>query len=149
MWFFTLPFFYWLDLTNLNHWYSLRFEKDSRYYVLRLQQDLLEDWTIIAINGRIKSKLGQSRILAYSSYDETYQALIEHVHIRQQRGYRLTTWSTDNPFFDNPVWIVLIASVSQNTPHRKVRKNAIAKIKSTTCLIKDDKPNSLQLGFQF
>lgn len=149
MWLFTLPFFCWLDLTNLNHWYSLRFEKDSRYYVLRLQQDLFEDWTIIAINGRIKSKLGQTRILAYSSYEETYQAFIEQVHIRQQRGYHLTTWNSDNLLFNDPGWVLLLSLITPISPGSKAKKNHSVTKKPTSRLSKRQTTSSLQLGFNF
>lgn len=41
-----------------------RFEKRSRYYVIRLEQDLFGYWVITQINGQIKSRLGQTRTLA-------------------------------------------------------------------------------------
>ncbi len=67
-WFITLPWLHYLDFTYNEVYHEARFEKDKRYYVLRLEKDLLDDWTITAINGRIKSKLGQRRILAFSTY---------------------------------------------------------------------------------
>ncbi len=51
-------------------YHYLRFEKDSRYYELRLTQDLLEDWTLITSNGRVKSKLGNSRTQAFGTFNE-------------------------------------------------------------------------------
>lgn len=36
-----------------------RFEKGTRYYTMILHRDLLNDWVITRINGRINSNLGK------------------------------------------------------------------------------------------
>ena len=64
-----------LDFQRKERYHAARFEKDTRYYVIRLSKDLLEDWIITLINGRIKSKLGQSRTLAFANFNETFDSL--------------------------------------------------------------------------
>lgn len=88
-WFTALPFFLFLDFRKKDTYHSARFEKDSRYYVLRLEKDLFNDWTITAINGRIKSKLGQSRILAFHSYDAAFASFYDMTKTRYQHHYFL------------------------------------------------------------
>ncbi|MBX9702566.1 MAG: hypothetical protein K2X39_00285 [Silvanigrellaceae bacterium] len=74
LWFTALPFFLFLDFRKKDIYYTAHIEKESQYYVLRLENDLLNDWTITAINRRVKSKLGQSRILAFNSYDAAFKS---------------------------------------------------------------------------
>lgn len=68
----------------------IRFEKESRYYELRIVKDLLGDWTLISANGRIKSKLGQSRIQAYNSFNEVLIQFYHSIKLRHQRHYHIT-----------------------------------------------------------
>jgi hypothetical protein len=65
--------------------------------VIRLSKDLLDDWVITLINGRIKSKLGQSRTLAFTHFSEAFDNFCSMAKIRQQRGYELRTLDCDNP----------------------------------------------------
>ncbi|MFT4060590.1 MAG: hypothetical protein QM652_13730 [Legionella sp.] len=64
-WFLHPRLFHLLNLNRKECYHELRFEKDSRYYVIRLSKDLLDDWVLTLINGRIKSKLGQIRTLVF------------------------------------------------------------------------------------
>ncbi|MFO9588748.1 hypothetical protein SDB66_13185 [Legionella pneumophila serogroup 6] len=77
-WFITLPWLHYLDFTYNEVYHEARFEKDKRYYVLRLEKDLLDDWTITAINGRIKSKLGQRRILDFFNVHKCVCSILNH-----------------------------------------------------------------------
>ena len=95
-WFTTLPLLNLINWTPGEHYYAARFEKNTRYYVIRLSQDLLEDWVITLVNGRIESKLGQSRTLAYSSFHEGFQHFCTLAQIRHLRGYQLKTIHFDN-----------------------------------------------------
>jgi len=95
-WFTTLPFLHLLDCAAKKHYHEARFEKESRYYVIRLSKDLLEDWVITLINGRIKSKLGQSRTLAFASFEEGLAHFCALAKIRHQRGYQLKNITCDN-----------------------------------------------------
>ncbi|HGF0852540.1 TPA: hypothetical protein ACF74G_000203 [Legionella pneumophila] len=97
-WFITLPWLHYLDFTYNEVYHEARFEKDKRYYVLRLEKDLLDDWTITAINGRIKSKLGQRRILAFSTYTNAFAQFLIMIKIRYQHNYRLKILYSENIF---------------------------------------------------
>ena len=78
-------------------YFEARFEKDIRYYVIRLTKDLLEDWVIVLINGRIKSKLGQSRTLDFSHFNEAYEDFCTLAKVRHLRKYGLKTVYCENP----------------------------------------------------
>jgi len=95
-WFTTLPFLNIINWEPAEYYHAARFEKESRYYVIRLSQDLLEDWVITLVNGRIKSKLGQSRALAFSSFHEGFEHFCTLAHIRHLRGYQLKTIHFNN-----------------------------------------------------
>ncbi len=49
-------------------WRHSRWERDSRYYELRVQQDLLGDWLLTRVWGRKDSALGQIRHEVCESY---------------------------------------------------------------------------------
>ncbi|MBX9703501.1 MAG: WGR domain-containing protein [Silvanigrellaceae bacterium] len=89
LWLTALPFVLFLDFRKKDAYHAARFEKESRYYALRLEKDLLNDWTITVINGRIKSRLGQSRILAFDSYDIAFEYFYDMTKTRYQRHYFL------------------------------------------------------------
>lgn len=96
VWFTSLPFLQWLDCSCKKHYHEARFEKDTRYYVIRLETDLFGDWTISVINGRIKSKLGQTRLLAYPYFADAFESFCDLAHIRHKRSYLLKTYRTDD-----------------------------------------------------
>lgn len=126
-WFTTLPFFHFFNFGTEEVWYSARFEKDTRYYVMRLEQDLFEYWTINAINGRIKSKLGQSRILAFDSFEEAFAAFCEMVGTRHQHQYALKSFFTRSIFL---LWITPF--IQDKTPVENTlikKKQRITKVK--------------------
>ena len=85
-------------LTN-STWQMARFEKDTRYYEIYLQQDLLQDWVIVATNGRKKSKLGQCRTIAFSNYNDASLQFHDMACARYKRGYLWTNYKTDSPLF--------------------------------------------------
>jgi predicted DNA-binding WGR domain protein len=67
----------------------LRFEKDTRYYVLRLERALLGDWCVMRIWGSRSTRAGSELIEYYGSYDEAQQRLDQLAAVRErQRGYR-------------------------------------------------------------
>ncbi len=98
-WFTALPYFHFWDFKIKEVYHVARFEKDSRYYVLRLERDLLNDWTITAINGRIRSKLGQSRTLAYPTFNHAFESFCSMAKLRYQRKYHLKSIACDTPLF--------------------------------------------------
>jgi hypothetical protein len=95
-WFATQPFLHLIHWTPGEHYHAARFEKESRYYVIRLSKDLLEDWVITLVNGRIKSKLGQSRTVAFSNFKEGFEHFCAQAKIRHLRGYQLKNITCDN-----------------------------------------------------
>ena len=65
-WFAVTLFFQMLKFDVRETYHMIRFEKDTRYYSIRIEKDLLDDWVIVVINGRIQTKLGQVRTLAFT-----------------------------------------------------------------------------------
>jgi hypothetical protein len=45
---------------NVSTWLSLRFERDTRYFQLHLEQDLWGAWILIRVNGRRDLRLGRA-----------------------------------------------------------------------------------------
>ncbi|MFA5960498.1 MAG: hypothetical protein WC785_08265 [Tatlockia sp.] len=123
---------------------SARFEKDSRYYVIRLSKDLLDDWVIVLINGRIKSRLGQSRTIAFSNFSEGFNHFCSLAKTRYLRGYQLKTFACDNQ---------LMLQLLPFVTHCEERHNkSAAKIKTVSdrnpSLKKGPKPPTLQAKLQ-
>lgn len=138
-WFTTLPFLNLIDFQSGEHYHAARFEKDTRYYVIRLSQDLLEDWVITLVNGRIKSKLGQSRTLAFSSFHEGFQHFCTLAHIRHLRGYQLKTIH-----FENHLLLHLLPFLANTEEEKKLF--ATKKVKQTNRGKDRDETNVSILG---
>ena len=95
-WFLTLPLFHDLDFSVPEAYHAVRFEKNTRYYTIRLEKDLFEEWVIVVINGQIQSRLGQSRTLAFSCFNEALDRFYEMINVRQKRHYHLSTYRSDD-----------------------------------------------------
>ena len=80
-------------------YHYIRFEKESRYYELRVSQDLLGDWTLSLSNGRINSKLGTTRIQAFSYFDEVLAAFYQAIKLRLNRKYHVIQYLIDHCLF--------------------------------------------------
>ena len=138
-WFAALPF---LHLINFSHsdCQRARFEKETRYYELHLQQDLLNDWVIVATNGRKKSKLGQSRTIAFLNYTEAFARFCTMTHVRHQRGYRLTTYDNNAAVFIHLLALLAIAKLSVVIPKRQksviIKQNHSPKINHFLIILK-------------
>lgn len=85
-----------IDYAPREVYHSARFEKDSRYFVIRLSKDLLDDWVITLINGRIKSKLGQSRTLAFTNFSDAFEHFCYLAKVRHHRKYQLKELFSEN-----------------------------------------------------
>lgn len=70
-------------------WLRSRWEKDSRYYELRVQQDLFGDWLLTRIWGQRGSALGQLRHDLCADRAEALARYAEAEVRREKRGYRL------------------------------------------------------------
>ncbi|MBA3537902.1 MAG: hypothetical protein H0T84_15075 [Tatlockia sp.] len=146
-WFIALPSFHFWDFKKKETYHAARFEKDSRYYVLCLEKDLLGEWTIRAINGRIKSKIGQSRTPAFHSFKDAFTCFCDMAKIRYQRGYYLKTIACENVIFLSMLPFIFIkegASLLKN----ETLSNKKEREYTRTLPIKKQ-INHQQMGFQF
>lgn len=81
------------ELSSLGpSWQMIRFEKETRYYTLQLEEDLLGDWVVVTIHGRINSKLGQNKLVAFENFDDAFSHFQKICHIRHQRKYQIASW---------------------------------------------------------
>lgn len=64
-----------------------RWERDTRYYELRLQQDLWGDWLLIMVWGGKGTALGQIRRELCPSYANGVSMYAASIRRRQQHGY--------------------------------------------------------------
>lgn len=98
-WFTILPVLNFLDLAPKESYQVARFEKNTQYSVIRMEKDLFEDWTITLVSGRIKSKSGQNRTLAFCSFSETWAQFCDLAMVRYQQGYHLKTINSEAPLY--------------------------------------------------
>jgi predicted DNA-binding WGR domain protein len=116
---------FWFEhlLIQREPYHYLRFEKGSRYYEIRLCRDLFEDWTLIISNGRIKSKLGQSRTQAFSTFNEALAQLYATVAVRHQRQYQIKRYLVEDVTY--ALLFLHLSSVSASNSKAKIlRKKA-------------------------
>ena len=64
-----------------------RWERETRYYELRLQQDLWGDWVLMRVWGQRGAALGQIRRELCSSYAIGESLYAESIKRREQHGY--------------------------------------------------------------
>lgn len=69
-----------------------RFEKGTRYYTVILDKDLFDDWVITIANGRIDTKLGRVRKIAFPSFAEACDKFRTTIKNRAKRGYLLESY---------------------------------------------------------
>lgn len=147
-WFTTPSFFHLLCFESREDYHAVRFEKESRYYVIFLEKDLLEDWTITAINGRIKSKLGQSRTHAFVSYGEAMEEFCTLAKIRYQRGYWPKSFTSDSALLVH--LLLFLLQIEEVPPKRKATAKKRESSKGRAAVtIQSPKANTLQMGFDF
>lgn len=153
-WFITLPFLHLVDYAPRECYHAARFEKESRYYVIRLSKDLLEDWVITLVNGRIKSRLGQSRTLAFVNFSEGFEHFCALAKIRYQRGYQLKTITCDNHLMLHLLPIMVYTKENNELSAGKTIKSINQheqKAKKSPTIIRNTLPQapSQQFGFAF
>lgn len=143
-----LPFFHLLNFTALEAYHAVRFEKETRYYLAQISQDLLNDWIITITNGRINSRLGQSRTIAFQNFHEAFEQLCLIAKIRRQRGYRCTVYRSDSSLF---IYLLSLVAMSRPVVSHSSQVVIITEKKRSTCI----QPNPYeaishqQLGFTF
>lgn len=67
-------------------WRYVRFERETRYYELRLQRDLF-GWVVVKAWGRKSTRLGQARCTSCSDYNEAVRVWDTETRRRQRKGY--------------------------------------------------------------
>jgi predicted DNA-binding WGR domain protein len=67
-------------------WRFARFERETRYYELRLQRDLF-GWIVLKAWGRKSTRLGQARTTPCSDFQEAVRVWDAGIRQRQRRGY--------------------------------------------------------------
>lgn len=136
------------DWSRKEAYQAVRFEKESRYYVILLEKDLLEDWTITIVNGRIKTKLGQSRTQAFPSYSKAFDQFCSLAKTRYQRGYSPKTFiSKSTPLLQ--LLLALLQIDKQDIPNSKIKTKTRATSKSRLANSAPPKEINPQLGFDF
>lgn len=123
-WFTTLPWVRYLNFKTKAYFHTARFEKATRYYVIRLEQDLLGDWTLCVSNGRIKSRLGQSRIIAFECFSDACEHFCLMAKERNQRGYHPVSYDTEDVLYQTMVlWACItekpLTAQKRKATHRK------------------------------
>ena len=149
----TLPWFHYLNFKQKKLYHAARFEKETRYYVIRLENDLLGDWIITASNGRIKSKLGQTRTIAFLNFAEAFEHFCIMAKERNQRGYHLITYQSDDVLYQQ---ILFLCSKGKPLPPLIQKNSPIARVKRTrspinpaTKTIQSQFPEIQQMSFAF
>jgi predicted DNA-binding WGR domain protein len=72
-------------------WLHSRWERDTRYYELRVQQDLFGHWLLTRVWGRKGSGLGQIRHAVCVDQTEANARYIKAEARRKKRGYHVRT----------------------------------------------------------
>ena len=84
-----------LNDTDLLFKYA-RFEKETRYYTVILDKDLFDDWVLTIANGRIGTKLGKIRKIAFPCFSDACTQFHNAAKIRTKRGYLLESLCQNN-----------------------------------------------------
>ena len=150
-WFLMPSFFQILNFNLQEAYHSIRFEKDTRYYSMRIEKDLLDDWVIIVINGRIQTKLGQIRTLPFPQFSDAFEHFCGMIQVRLKRRYHLKSYQGEDtlllPFMayatiQAPSSEYQIQSAPQRLVNNKTRPSIIESIKFMN-------PTLTQMGFGF
>ena len=111
----TLLHYYNFRVIELYH--RARFQKVTRYYTIELQKDLLGDWTVVISNGRLKSRLGRTRLIAFKNFPAAFNQFCLLCELRHHRGYFLTSYESDNLLFH-----LIIASASFESKQIEIKR---------------------------
>ena len=78
-----------IDLRHDQPWPHSRRERDTRYYELRVQQDLWGQWLLTRVWGRKGSALGQMRHTLCVDQADAHACYAKAVVRRAKRGYQV------------------------------------------------------------
>jgi len=77
---------------HVSQWAQRRFERDTRYYQLHLQQDLWGNWAVMRAFGGINTMKGRAITETYKDQKSAEDAFNRLSTFRTtKRGYSLTT----------------------------------------------------------
>lgn len=111
------------ELSSLGpSWQMIRFEKETRYYTLQLEEDLLGDWVVVTIHGRINSKLGQNKLVAFKNFNDAFSHFQKLCHIRHQRKYLITSWKRNHIESTFPNRPTILPFCTKPKKHKKNQK---------------------------
>ena len=68
-----------------------RWESETRYYAVVLQQDLFGDWVLTTARGGKRNRLGGVRHLVVSTKEEGLKKIQALHRLRLRHGYQLTS----------------------------------------------------------
>lgn len=139
-----IPF---INLRKKQGHHEMRFEKGSRYYVIRLGKDLFDDWVVTLVNGQIKSKLGQIRNAPFNSFEEGFEHFCSQAKLRHQRGYLLKNIACDNHLTLH--LLPFLRGVQKIESSKPVLKRAGPRKSRKTNRIMPAQPSPQQLAFLF
>lgn len=147
-WFLVPSFFQVLNFNNQRTYHNIRFEKDTRYYSMCIEKDLLDDWVIVVINGRTQTKLGQIRTLAFASFSDAFDHFCSMIQVRLKRHYHLKSYQGGNSLLLQILTFApntLIEDQIQHVTPRSASPNRLSK--NRTEKITHSTPT--QMGFSF
>jgi len=102
---------------------NLRFEKETRFYTVCMEQDLFDDWTVVATNGSMRSKVGTSRIFACENYNAALTKCHDLAKVRHQHKYQVIKIISNNPaFMLTLLWLLDYAPVKPAKPKTRLSK---------------------------
>ena len=147
-WFTISSFFLAWNFKPKETWHAIRFEKDTRYYAMRLEKDLLDDWIIIVIKGRSQTKLGQIRTLAFACYSDAFDHFCGMIQVRLKRHYHLRSYQGGNSLFLQLLAYAPTTTIEDQIPN-VTRRAAIPKTPTETRSQNMTHPTPIQMGFSF
>jgi len=148
-WFATLPCFIYWDFSTKEAYHAIRFEKDTRYYSMRLEKDLFDDWILIATNGRIQSRLGQTRSMPHLSFLPAFDELCDKIEVRLKRGYRLVSYRNDDPLL---LQLLPFTPIKNHLKEKIIRASRVRNSNTTATNNQNHseiQPTYIQTGFAF
>ena len=147
-WFAVRPFFHVFDFSLIKTYHMIRFEKDTRYYSMHIKKDLLDDWVIVVINGRIQTKLGQVRTLAFTCFSDAFDHFCEMIQVRLKRDYHLKSYQGGNSLLITLLAYAPINAIADQIPALiSPMKNTKAPTNATPKITIHSVP--VQMGFSF
>ena len=154
-WFAVTPFFQMLNFNTHETYHMIRFEKDTRYYSMHIEKDLLDDWVIVVINGRIQTKLGQVRTLAFTCFSDAFDHFCGMIQVRLKRNYQLKSYRGDNSLLLQLLVYAPTTAIENKIPNITQRYITQRSTSPKTSSSSKDRsknkvqPSPIQMGFSF